>query len=464
MNFLNSFCSIILSKNGDTYTRDQIPWFYNSVSRVYVSVKTAEIMQMEITLTPSYEDALRILSSGLLGISVSKKDEKPKDSGKNVVAKPTITNRPTVGAPSDKTVVSGATTGMTQVKIKLMRPGEKTYSNQDFETSEYCGVIYQPEVSIAGADITITLKGYGYSSMSTGPEYSVHIPEGEQTLLDVVKECLEYMDYDPSPEYLDESAKGKLGIKAPIRNARETLFKTMKWACDLAKCGFVESTKPFDGKRKMSFYDLSHSAFVSKEPKYTCVQWKQVDPKKGVIPLLDFKMASSTLLFLQGQAFGTYSKIIDPAAKTSENRTNTDSQTEDLKDQSSITKTNPNSKKSPGLFVSVADPSSQEETKTADSEFQKQVAKFQKFSFQIPGVPNIYVMDQVNLSIGNVAAFQGVCLVSAVSHTMDSSGWVTDLEATMIKSMDGKIEEKNEIVSNAPQAKSGSNISAVGLA
>lgn len=447
MNFLNSSYSMVVSKNGRDLTLNEIPYFYNSISRIFLSVKTSEIMQMEITLTPSFDDAMKILESGLLGISLGKKDDKPQVVGKQLIAKPATTNRNTMTTPSDKTVISGAGTGLTRIRLKLQRPGEKTSAGKPFETPEYNGVIYQPDVSINGGEVTITLKGYGYSSLSIGPQYMVNIPDGEKTLLDVVKECLEFMDYDPNPVYMDDSVKTSLQAKAPKRDARETLFSTLKWATGLAKCGFVEDfSGSSEGKDKMGFYDLQHSSFKDKKAKYTCVQWRQVNPMNGDIPLFSFSMDSGKLLFLQGKSFGTYKGIYDPETKKFELPKEKDATTESIRSQSSQTKTDANSKRKPGLFISELDTkTSNEESKKADADFQNQAATFQRFTLQIPGVPDIYVMDQVNLRVGDVAAFQGVCLVRGVTQTLDTSGWVTDLDVVMTGGLDANVKEKNEI-------------------
>jgi hypothetical protein len=445
MNLLSSYAKITVIKNGEELSYDQIPYFYNSISRVFLSVKTSEVMKMEITLTPSYEDAIRILSGGLLGISVSKKSDKPEQSGSNIVAKPPSTNIAPVGVASDKTVVSGTGTGMTQVKIKLMRPGETLPSNSPYETTEYLGIIYQPEVSISGADAIINLKGYGYSSLSVGPKFMVRIPDGEKTALDVIKETLEYMDYDPNPEFLDDSVASKLSEKAPKRDANETLFNTLKWITGIVKCGFAENPQPTGSKPKMAFYDLSHSSYdPSKKAKYTCVQWRQVDASKNEIPMFDFKMDSSMLLFLQGQAFGTYKRSVIVDEKREEEAKQKDPKTDKLRNESSQTKINQNSQKKPGQFISIPD-SNDEEFKKADAEHQEQIAKFQKFTFQIPGVPDIYIMDRVNMRIGDIAALQGSCLVRGVSHTLDNSGWNCDLEVTMVGSLDENTKKNNEV-------------------
>jgi hypothetical protein len=405
---LNSFYDITIIKNGDKWTRDTFPIFFNSISKIDVSVKTGDIIVMNITLTPTFNDAIDILRSGILGIGLGDKKQKPQTTSTSIPAINALSAIALGDGGLDKVI-----DGFAVIEIELMRPGEQI-NNLDFKTFKYRGALTQPDVSIQGGDVSITMRGYGNAVFAQGPLAQFQFTDNK-TISDVVKACLEIM----STFQIKDQAK------------TDTPYNIMKWALGLQKLSFIES---LEDEKTIIIYDTDVSYFKEKEVcKYTFVQWRQIDPGNNVFPLITFNMDSARSLFLQSRAFGTYTLGLDEKTKkaiTNDTTKVKDDQYNEVKSNSEAMKIIDKNFK--GWITAQPTQESNEQAQTGLNEVVTGSSVYQKFTLEIYGLPHIAPLDKVNIVIGDIAELSGMLIVNKVTHTLDSNGWVTSLETVKI--------------------------------
>lgn len=425
---LNAFYNIAITKNGKTYTRDNYPIFFNSISKVDVSVKTGDIIVMNLTLTPSFNDAIQILRDGLLGIGLGDKKQVPESasvskSAANVSSLAVGLGGAPGGGGLDK-VISGFAT----VEIELLRPGEKI-NNKDFKTFKYRGALTQPDLSIQGGDVSITMRGYGNAVFSQGP--IAQFTFTGQTIGDVVDACCVIIGYEW--EMREGHSESKLDVKITDQPKTDTPYNIMKWALGLEQLSFLES---LEDEKVIVIYDTAVSNFTEKGvAKYTFVQWRQIDPANNVFPLISFNMDSARSLFLQGRAFGNFTLGLNEKTKEALNNDNIketvkDDKYDEIKNNADAMKIIDKDYK--GWITAAPTQVSTEQVKTGMNEVVTGSSTFQKFSLEIPGIPYIAPLDKINILIGDILELSGVLIVNKVGHILDSQGWVTSLEAVKI--------------------------------
>lgn len=426
---LNAFYDIKITKGTEEFTRDNLPVFFNSISRVELGVRTGEIVTIDITLTPNYNDAMDILRSGLLGINMGSKDQKPEKQGE--VKTPSNAPAVSTGEKGLGKVISG----FAQVEMKLLRAGEELGSGKPYETKTFRGALTQPDVQIQGSDISITLKGYGNAVFGAGPLFKFSC-EGK-TIEDVVDACIALIGYSKVvKENQDASVSKKLKEKIIDQFKTDTPYNMMKWALGLQKLTFTED---LENAKQLVIFDSDVSSFKPEKPKYTFVQWRQIDVENNIFPLMSFTVDSARSLFLSGRAFGNWTQGANE--KTKEITTN---ETSAIKDKDDMYKQIENAStvilkdeklKLSGWISMQANQNSTEQESSSKKETVVGSAVYQKFTLESFGLSDIAPLDQVNLMIGDIKEFSGVLSVTKVIHTMDGDGWKTSLDAVKIADM-----------------------------
>lgn len=434
---LNSFYDISITKNNIKYTRDgssgstAFPEFFNCISKLELAVKTGEIVTIDITLTPSFDDAMYILKSGLLGINMGSKDQKPDSPGANISASNSSTSF------SSKKGLANVISGFAQINVKLMRPGEDTGSGDAYETKEYVGALTQPDIQIQGAEVSILMKGYGNAVFSTGPQYQFNFLG--KTVGDVVSTCLDLIGYTKTEKDGHSSSINKKFLEKVIDQSKvDTPFAVLKWALGLYNLSFTEDLKV---QNQIVIYDTEISHFTSEQAKYTFVQWRQIDLENNIFPLTNFSVDSAKSLFLSGRAFGNSTQGLNELQKKIID-SNNDPVNNDMEKQ--IVKASKLISDDPKLkgFVSfMPTQNSTEQTQTSKNQVVVGSSVYQKFTLETYGLSDIAPLDQVNLIIGDIQEFTGVLTVTKVTHTMDMLGWSTSMEATKIADMSQEISE-----------------------
>ena len=442
--FLGSSYDMKIYKAGQMFDRGNLPEFFNSISRVYLAARTGEIAQIEITLTPSYDDAMFILRSGLLGTGLGKPGQLPKASNQKTESKGTESQAPSTTASSDTGLMSDMMTGFAQLEVSLLRPGEGGGDYRDLATRVYRGAITQPSVSIQSAQVTITLKAYGNSIFATSAAYDFDLSK-TVNFGDLIQACCDLIGYSFSIKKSHrESVNEKLNQKISPKIMRDTPFNMIRWALGQVRCSFHDD--PIE-KNAIVIVSMDVSAFQPEEPKITLVQWRQIDPDNNVYPIIDYNLNSNVSLFLTGRSFGNYKLGSDEKRKVSSNNDliESDPTKENQVDTSKTTKRIDNSVLRPGITVPNYTQESKEQSNLADSDGTIGSAQFQKYMLTIFGIPNIGMLDQVNVLIGDIQELSGVVLVTKVEHTLDEGGWITSLEGTVTGDVTGDIQKKYKI-------------------
>jgi hypothetical protein len=439
--FLGSTYDMKIYKAGQMFDRENLPEFFNSISRVYLASRTGEIAQIEITLTPSYDDAMFILRSGLLGTGLGKPGQLPKSSKEKQAPKDISSQSTTTTGASDTGLLSDVMAGFAQVEVSLLRPGE------GLATRFYRGAITQPSVSIQSAQVTITLKAYGNAIFATSAQYDFDLGK-TGTIKELIQACCDLIGYNFSIKKSHKATVDKkLETKVPPKIVRDSPFNMIRWALGQARCSFHDD--PLE-QNTITIIDMDTSAFKPEEPQITLVQWRQIDPDKNVFPIIDFNLNSNVSLFLTGRSFGNYKLGADEKRKKSSTNNSIESEIdssdrENKVDTSKTTKRIENTQQRPGISVANYTQSSQEQSNLSDSDSMIGSAQFQKYILTILGIPHIGMLDQVNVLIGDIQELSGVILVTKVEHSLDEGGWITNLEGTVTGDITGDVQKQYKI-------------------
>ena len=432
MSFNSAFVQVEIEKNGVVYNSSNFPIFFNSIAEVKAEVRYSEIMKIEIQLTPNFQDAVKILRSGVIGIG--KNDNSP-DTGQSELA-PTEINGAGNKAFSEKSSndpLTDALAGFATMRVKFVRPGE------DIETPWFEGAITQPDVNINGTDIEIILNGYTTGIFYTGPKYNVKIKEGF-TAYKLLKDICTLLDYqlifsDEDTETQQELQK-YIFKKGYIRS--ETPFDTMKWVCSLVKGGFVLGYDPRVGKEnKKNPRTLMIRKFgveLKQKPKYRLIQWRNFSDKPEVLelPVFNFSLDSGRALFFNGFAFGAYRMGQDEFKKLVVTDTlDSDALVKDPNESTTQMESSLKNPQLPGYIVPIHEKEEAGKKVTSDEvkgKIEEQHINFRKFSIDTFGVGNIAPLDIVDLVVGDIDELSGSLLVTSVSHTWNSDGWNMTIE------------------------------------
>lgn len=456
---LHAFYDISIEKAGKTFNRDgsngaiAFPEFFNSIDSISIKVKSSEITTIDVGLSPSYNDALTILRSGILGIGVGSKDQTPSLAGKSKAAAilGAATNVGSLVAgftgasnPAEKSLLKDLINGVGILKIKLFRDDVNTKS-----TSVYSGPMLQPDVEFSGGLFSIKLKMFGYMSYPSGPEYITQIKE-DMTIKDIVNGVLGLVGMEYSiAEGHSGDVNSALNTKATPRNLKESPFQTLKWALGLGRIRFYENPEK---EKSIVLYKEDTALKKPKTPKYTFVVYKQVNPEENVYPCYSFSMTGNKLLFMKSGSFGNYNAgILEDTKRKSLTDKKSDKDLKELERSSSTIKPIDNSKAIPGFLTPVID-DSEESKQAGKNEVAASVAKFQRIQMTVPGLPDLFPLQSINIEVGDVKELTAVALITGVTHSFGSESWTTELETVITGDLSQDLNSKI-----APQVKSINN-------
>lgn len=385
-----------------------------SIASVEVDVQMGQLSQMRLQLTPTYDDAIKIVKSGLLGMGIVPGGEQTGDAAEQRVL------RLRFGYDDDS-----------DLGISPWFVGGMTVPEMDF-----------------GEEITLTMIahsalffGQRMESLNVEPE-KVEITEFLQTIAD---------KFDIEIVILDSTAEGILSEKLdlctaldPFSALRDVLYKHgMSFYC------FTASGE--EAKDQVVIFSVAGRNAVL--PKWQFVMYGQINPNMGVFPIERISF-NPTPLMVPGSTFGAKTLVIDSSSK--EELIDEDASDYDLSKQPlvgekvSVTSMG-NAKVSSGLPKTqksksgggLADVDTASDagmivasTKRGDDldtrgESQSQVmfAGDQALQFTIsgPGVPMLSPTDLVNIQIAGLPEISGNASILVMRHRLDSSGFSTEL-------------------------------------
>lgn len=446
MTLLNSASAEIkIKKNGTMYTKTgaekgsvAYPIFFNSIISVHLEVKMSEISLIEIRLKPTFDDAMEILQSGLLGMGVGTSTDAPKDEGKTknpAGLSASGTAASAAKGPTDA-LLKNTVDSFAQMYVRLFRPtGDKSES-----TPWWSGAVTQPDVTMDNGEIEIILRGYANTVFLSGPEYVTKIQD--LSILEIIEKMTALIGKTIEFDSDDTVTKSHLMSTKISGDRKENALATIKWALGHGASEMRMGQAP-DGKEDDTRIIVRRIDSMFKQiPKYTFVQWRQIDPKLNVYPMLKFNLRSARTLFIQGRAFGIYNLGVDSKKKESLSSAfgGSDASFPETatSDQTSI-EPDISQKNKPGFHVEYYKRSEAQDTsKQNEKDVALDLATYQMFTFEICGLPDLAPMQLVQISVSDIPAFQGVLLVTKITHSWNGD-WLTEVEGRMSGGFGGKI-------------------------
>lgn len=409
---LHSFCEVKIKKDGIEYPnkKNEYRYFFNSISNVSMKVDSKSMATCEITFTPSYQDAVKLLTSGFLGLFSENKlkpDENTKEKG-------------------DPGSITSA-----QAIVKFIRQDRGA---EKLETDYFYFNQTTPRVEIEGNTIGITLSGTASTSRIPSGDaqkkqlafskaiYKKVIKEGE-TLHDLLMYISEKSEYDFV--FRNDAEAKTIETKLAPQIMAMTLNDMLIQGCAKANLDYAirNSIYIYDGIKQLG-----------KVPLYEFVLWRQVFPESGIYPMFSFNLESDVSMFFSNRAFGTVSSGVDPSKKEI-----IDKASEVELDQG----TNPASRGKLKAENGFEDdepldptPTYRAEPEASSEDEAKNEARLGGLnhidvSFQVPGLPDLAPLEMVTLRVGDIKEFALAVQLQEVEHIWGEEGWIAECKGTI---------------------------------
>lgn len=298
-------------RGGKTFNKNNLPYFFNSISQVEAKVEYRVASSVKVTFTPSYNDGIKILESGLLGTYAGKKDQKPETTGgsglSDISSTPIASSVANPVAASDEEFLDSNTA---YIMVKFLYPGQNDSEGSPLETPWYTGFMLPPTIGITGSEISITINCTGTMAILSYVE-GVNSYKNKPAL-DVLTELAGkaglILDYDEKDNVTEKALK-KLKITG-VWN--EPKFQTIKFILHQVGCYWTETAGDDPTKPKATLKVMLRSNTPEQKIIYTFVMYRQIDPTNNIIPIFDFNFGGySGNLFAPGAVFGTFQRCID---------------------------------------------------------------------------------------------------------------------------------------------------------
>jgi hypothetical protein len=298
-------------REGQTFNKANLPYFFNSISQVEAKVEYRVASSVKVTFSPSYNDGIRILESGLLGTYAGKKDQKPEPSSgtgiSNISSQPMSSSVATPVSSSDEDFLDSNTA---YIMVKFLYPDQLDSEGSPLETPWYTGFLMPPTIGITGSEISITINCVGTMSILSFVEgaFSYKNKPALDVLTELAAKAGLVLDYDEKDK-VTKAALKKLKITG-VWN--EPKFQTIKFILHQVGCYWTETAGDDPTKPKATLKIMLRSNTAEQKVIYTFVMYRQIDPTNNIIPIFDFSFGGySGNLFSPGAAFGTFQRCIN---------------------------------------------------------------------------------------------------------------------------------------------------------
>jgi hypothetical protein len=275
-----SLRNIVFGEGGDGNS-DQ---FANFVSHAKVHVSLLRFTNIEVTFNPPFDQAIKLIQSGVLGIGFSIKS---------------ATGEP-LGNDKDFASASKSSINFNTVVIKFHHGGK--------QSPYFKGLLLVPEVKIGVDGISITIKATGMYFEQT--KVSSGKPSDSKTGLQLIQSLLGpeiEISIDPN-----DSQAAKALSKIHKINMNQSNFSIANDILHDANCSLYQSG--MKSKNSKPVYELISKDFMRKRKSgATFVLWSQINPNKGVYPIIN--MQTDINNYLAGQSFGLNATGIDSSTK-----------------------------------------------------------------------------------------------------------------------------------------------------
>jgi len=320
LTYRGGFAEAVIFKAGRRFDRDNFPKLFNSISSIKAKVRAGNIAQITVEITPNFQDGLEILQSGLLGVGLSAAGQVPPPPGedeagiKSLIASP-LTSKVSTPSAAAAAGVGGkgveflpATTGY--ISVRFSYPDDLDSDDVPAETPLFTGMMSQPDLDFSGNDISITIHAVAYAGLLAGVEGATIFKK--EPVLNAIKKLSESLDLKITFDENDTETEALLNSKFVTGAFNENKLQSIRQILYSIDCDFITHS----GDDKIASSELrikSRKAIAEGKIQYTFVMWRQIDTANNIMPMHNFSLESPRGLFLNGAAFGSLQRQLDPA-------------------------------------------------------------------------------------------------------------------------------------------------------
>jgi len=470
-----------IHRNGKIFDKNNLPYFFNCISNVEAEIGYTISSAIKIVFSPSYNDGLKMLASGLLGVYMGKANQEPEtvsnSAGAEVASKAmdsTVTS-PLAGGVGEDILDANSS----YISLKFLYPGQSDSEGSPLETPWYTGVMFPPTISISGTEISITINAQGSLSILNNIQ-GVHVYKN-QPALTVLKFLASKVGLTIAFDPKDKVTRPALESIKITGAFNEPRMQTLKFILHQADCFWSETAGDDPAKPVATIKVMLRSNVAEQKIIYTFVMFRQIDPSNNIIPIFDFSFGGDTqALFLPGAAFGTFQRYVDEKTNKIVKVKTTSKDAKKIKTMSgsdagtgALVKSNP---QIDGGALGLLDVKDKEDTgaskivlKTSEAsnigEIKSSANRASQlgpiYNLTVPGLPRLKTTAIVQVIVGDaIPGISSVGQIISVVHISGSEGWLSQISVQQTagvgvftdainKSLDkGKIDpESNEFSS-----------------
>lgn len=430
LTFQGGAVEVVVYKNGTEINLSNFPEFFRAISSVRAKVKGGETSSITINLTPDFNDALKIMRSGLLGSSASKDGQLPNSNLSSV-------SSDSESIQSSDTKPTTGTSNFTYYACRFFYIGGES-------TPWYGGFTCVPSFTLgATIDFSITVTGvHNLMAIGGGPNHF-----DNQPALDVLETLADAYGIDITFDEDDTQTEALLSNTNISGSYNEDYDGVIRRILSDLRCVYVKYDGDDDNPQPQ--YRVKSTSYLSQQPtEFRFCYWRQVFPELGDVPVEELRLESSGALFAPGGVFGTFSRAV--LSRTKETMTKASAPGDFTYQPNSGTKSaggafpkdNGDGSAKGGATGLVGNQQiagmdvpalHRDESSTLDrAQARAEIDSmgFLVFHAKTPGLPGLRPLSSIQLLVGDATdgleAFSGTCHVRELEHFWQGDGWTTE--------------------------------------
>lgn len=442
---------------------------FKSISSVRVKLMSAGVATIAVEITPSMDDAFKVLSSGLLGVGASYDGQ--KGSGQSSETSVAPTNLNTQGKTQSDIASGVAKSVVPYVAVKFFYPDETMPDGSLAETPWFGGnAATPPDVSFDGSEVTFTINASGAFKLLNQIE-GTHVFKDKplyEVITEIAKQSGTKIVIESGDSETLEWLKSK-NVTGAYNDVESALIKRLLKEAD---CVFVVDS----GTEKQPQEQIrirKRSSIASSDIRHTFVVWRQPDVDSGQYPVLSLNVDGFASLFTPGAIFGTQFNAFDTSKKkvetsffgaddevdkASPSKTSVGSLPESSGDGVSVGGANGligvDATKTAGASMAVMQTADANTKNESESNSRESFTNSVKMRFTVPGIPDLRPMIVSQIIFGdNYPGLSGPGIINSIEHISDSDGWKTEVMFNRSDSITTAAKKTGFIKSEVPKAK-----------
>lgn len=263
------------------------PDFANFVDRVSVEINLFRFTTISVTLTPPIDEAIALINSGILGLGF----------GAGSATGPSSSNGLGLASAAKVTNV------FNKMKLRLHSGG--------LSSAWMEGILLAPDVSIGADSISITIKAMGllWDNTRTSSAKPFRSKSGQEILNQLTNNGEKY-EITINPK--DSRAKAKFD-KILNLNQNISNWQTVADLLEKENCRLIDrGAESIDGKTRYEVISMEYARSRTDMIR-TFVAFQQIDPNKGIFPILSFE--TSLVNYMAGMTIGSVLDSFDSSNK-----------------------------------------------------------------------------------------------------------------------------------------------------